>query len=554
MKFRNSLLNYTVLFFVFCAIDCATSVKPSNSRETNWLKICEGDKQCDEGMRCLCGVCSAECESTEACEALDEHSVCAVASRVSIADGCQGESNASSVGICVLPCKIDRDCAKVSDTELKCQSNYCVDVRYDAKPDQPSIDGGMLEDGEPNDAEIVVSSGEPCERDDDCSGTQVCNARGECEPPLDAGIDADSVIDTGTDSLRPPCDEEGLCEGELVCHLDNTCIERGVFDENGFATLALVPGQIEYIAVDDAYVYWTQLGTQDVLGNYQDDGAVMRTPIEGGPITAIAEFQYHPAHIIVDETYVYWANYGLDYGEGKEIVSARKDGSVLPQAITEDIEYFGSLTQDDDYLYFLDADLGPRRLRKDGTGEIELLADDLTPTSDYGVYSLVVGDDSIYLGYIGGILRVLLDSKEHSVFVDNSVNMEDDAIVYSDKGYLFYSVFRDSQVNRIPADGGRSIIVLDTGDPREHYFQKLAVFDYYLYYSIHRHDGFIEIGRAPMEPGESEVIVSVDASDDTFGLSVDLEVTDKGLFWSQFGEAIPPGRINRYDRTVTLSR
>jgi hypothetical protein len=52
------------------------------------------------------------------------------------------------------------------------------------------------------------------------------------------------------------------------------------------------------IAVDDAFVYWTNEG----------DNTVMRMPMNGGAPVAIAKNQFEPRHILVDAQNVIWSN------------------------------------------------------------------------------------------------------------------------------------------------------------------------------------------------------------------------------------------------------
>jgi hypothetical protein len=56
------------------------------------------------------------------------------------------------------------------------------------------------------------------------------------------------------------------------------------------------------IAIDNAYVYWTNQGS---MPNYTD-GAIWRAPIAGGLAIALATNRNRPRSIAVDMNAVYW--------------------------------------------------------------------------------------------------------------------------------------------------------------------------------------------------------------------------------------------------------
>jgi hypothetical protein len=74
---------------------------------------------------------------------------------------------------------------------------------------------------------------------------------------------------------------------------------------HGGVPTTLASGRVgpENLAVDGAYVYWTEAAP---LGGVS--GSVMRVPIGGGTPTTIASQQAGPVGIAVDATSVYWTN------------------------------------------------------------------------------------------------------------------------------------------------------------------------------------------------------------------------------------------------------
>ncbi|WP_433935996.1 hypothetical protein AB3662_14900 [Sorangium cellulosum] len=75
-------------------------------------------------------------------------------------------------------------------------------------------------------------------------------------------------------------------------------------------------GQLNGLALDEAYVYWTR----------RDEGAVVRMPKDGDAPEVLASQQRRPGDVAVDEAAVYWINEGSpDQDDGAPV----KDGAIL---------------------------------------------------------------------------------------------------------------------------------------------------------------------------------------------------------------------------------
>lgn len=97
---------------------CACSEPaPQVGGNTNWLRACDEDAQCGEGIACVCGRCSLACSDRSACSAYPG-STCAeeLASELQC-----GESGAP--GLCLLGCDADADCP----SDLTCVQGACVE-------------------------------------------------------------------------------------------------------------------------------------------------------------------------------------------------------------------------------------------------------------------------------------------------------------------------------------------------------------------------------------------------------------------------------------------
>ncbi|WP_437284301.1 alpha/beta hydrolase family esterase [Sorangium sp. So ce406] len=92
---------------------------PQTGSETNFLTSC--DAGCEEGLACLCGVCTRACSAADECTALASGAACvAVAERPAEAACAAAESAA----FCDLSCSGDADCEPLG-APFRCQGGFC---------------------------------------------------------------------------------------------------------------------------------------------------------------------------------------------------------------------------------------------------------------------------------------------------------------------------------------------------------------------------------------------------------------------------------------------
>jgi len=104
-----------------CAMLTAACTSGNNTdSQTHWLTSCSADSECGQGLACLCGVCSTECEETAACSSTPGASVCVKRTQGPSEQLCEVQIDVS--GICLPECIADDDCS----TSQACRYNTCV--------------------------------------------------------------------------------------------------------------------------------------------------------------------------------------------------------------------------------------------------------------------------------------------------------------------------------------------------------------------------------------------------------------------------------------------
>jgi hypothetical protein len=187
-----------VVLSMMCAlglcISCAKRDTPT-AGESNWIKSCETDKQCDDALVCKCGMCSVTCELNSECSNIEESAVCTSISSTAVASSCETKEREDE--ICVLPCDEDNDCAGSLGVSFICRLGFCVEENHASLKDEPSRESDSSDtnasDGstvDSLDSDIATGHlGEPCDIDGECIGDLVCNASRICVSHVD---DADS--------------------------------------------------------------------------------------------------------------------------------------------------------------------------------------------------------------------------------------------------------------------------------------------------------------------------------------------------------------------------
>jgi hypothetical protein len=292
--------------------------KQTKDGQSHWLDRCSTQSDCSADQICACGVCTVACEASESCGA---GATCeSVADRVA----CEGEPSGVH-SVCLQACEAEAQC---EGSELACVDRACVGA--DEEPpviasDEPDAMPPMFKDmsnspvftaltdsvlaGEAEDAEQS-----PSEENDKPPSDDAEPQADDAEPQADEPRGPSS-------SGRPWCPADEQCLGDTICHIDMTCIERGLTDENGVATLAIADPIIRAptsrhllssVVVDDDAVYWLDSGTTynvDLGIPNEANGGVFRYDLATGELTSIVrDVVMERPGLFIDDARAYYAD------------------------------------------------------------------------------------------------------------------------------------------------------------------------------------------------------------------------------------------------------
>jgi hypothetical protein len=224
----------------------------STSGNTNWLKRCDVQADCGEGLSCLCNTCQEICTSNTDCDLAGLGSRCAVQLR---ALSCGDASSSSEDRVCVKGCDVNADCER---DDLVCQKEVCV-PRVSNDTGDATADGAV-----------------PPQQNPDAT------------PREDA---ADNLLDGTGGSVEAGVPGMTPREGGVPGCMPVAAPAAGPITE-------LATGQqgAYKLALDDTHVYWTTHGLE----------AVMKVSKLGGAPETVATLTNNPYDIVADDNGVFW--------------------------------------------------------------------------------------------------------------------------------------------------------------------------------------------------------------------------------------------------------
>lgn len=136
-----------VMFVHACGGSATTD---STSGNTNWLKFCDKQADCGEGLSCQCNTCQQTCTDSSDCTLAASGSRCAAPN-----GAMQCEDAPTGIRLCVKNCDVSADCER---DDLVCVSEACVLRGSAAELDDG---GGSSTDSGPNvDAGNILVEGD----------------------------------------------------------------------------------------------------------------------------------------------------------------------------------------------------------------------------------------------------------------------------------------------------------------------------------------------------------------------------------------------------------
>ena len=281
------------------------------------------------------------------------------------------------------------------------------------------------------------------------------------------------------------------------------------------------------VAVDATHVYWINWGTRDSLRNYNHDGAVLRVPVDGGPVVALASGEEAPRWMAIDETHVYWTSY-VAQGEVLRVAKAGGD----PETVSVAQEYPTQIVVAGDYVYWVDqGDYGAGndaivRSSVDGSDSVVWVPDQTE------IRGLAVAAGELFWGSASGIQKRPLDGASDPVVLVDYPDSEgplgaDASAVYWTENYC-----PPNELRTIPSAGGELLnLALEPGcNPMD-----LVVDDDHVYWLVGNTcedpgpdcDPWYSAAvlKTPIQPGLTTVLA--EGQDIAIGIAVD----DAHVYW-----------------------
>jgi hypothetical protein len=193
------------------AAACAKTTTPDPGTNTNWLKTCDSEADCDEADSCVCGVCTKPCSDEVACGAVHAATSC----RAVETDACGASSAAMA---CLQTCDERSDCTSLENG--RCVSHVCVPETESSTLDASDRDATMSpEDAGPNLYALTRDERNVVQITDaytGCSSSNQCViVETSCDGCCGQGTIVDELSDTYETNFALAC--EGIVNGGCPC-------------------------------------------------------------------------------------------------------------------------------------------------------------------------------------------------------------------------------------------------------------------------------------------------------------------------------------------------
>ncbi len=198
------------------------------------------------------------------------------------------------------------------------------------------------------------------------------------------------------------------------------------------------------VALDDAFVYWTEKRT---------GGRIARMPLSGGAVETVADGQAEPARLAVFDGNVYWTN----AGDGT-IGVAPVNGAEAPTMIASDQMRPGRISVDETGVYWTDEDAGTvMHVGLDGSALATIADGQGLPSG------IALGDGVVVWAAAGAtgaaIHRAALDGSEAMILATDPGWAPQDVAVRD--GFVYWADAGSRAVMRIPVSGGEPELIAE---------------------------------------------------------------------------------------------
>ena len=123
--------------------------EPTAGGNSNWLRVCDRDADCNDGNSCICGRCTSECAADNECSDYHRRATCQPAGML--------DPRCQISNVCVLRCDAEIECAQRLGAGAACEGQVCappspsnVDTRENEEPPRPApppMPGGPISEG-----------------------------------------------------------------------------------------------------------------------------------------------------------------------------------------------------------------------------------------------------------------------------------------------------------------------------------------------------------------------------------------------------------------------